>query len=116
MSIAGVVLWRTDPIIVRAFLPLSAVAVYAVALKVAENAYLLAKQFTNLLGPLAAQLKGNAEETKLRFIFVNCTKFAMAPCLMLTVAMYVSGREALSFWVGAAFAPGGAALMGLPTA
>jgi O-antigen/teichoic acid export membrane protein len=116
INVAALVLLRTDPIIVSAFLPLSAVAVYAVALKVAENAYLLAKQFTNLLGPLAAQLKGNAEETKIRFIFVNCTKFAMAPCMMLTVAMYVFGREALSFWVGPAFAPGGVVLMVLLTA
>jgi O-antigen/teichoic acid export membrane protein len=116
INVAALVLLRTDPIIVKYFLPLSAVAIYAVALKVAENAYLLAKQFTNLLGPLAAQLKGNAEETKIRFIFVNCTKFAMAPCVILTVAMYVFGREALSFWVGAEFAPGGAVLMVLLTA
>ena len=116
INIAALVLLRTDPIIVKAFLPLSAVAIYAVALKVAENAYLLAKQLTNLLGPLAAQLKGNAEDIKIRFIFVNCTKFAMAPCVMLTVAMYVFGREALSFWVGEDFAAGGPVLMVLLTA
>jgi len=116
INVASLILLRTDPIIVSAFLPLSAVAIYAVALKVAENAYLLAKQFTNLLGPLAAQLKGKAEDTKIRFIFVNCTKFAMAPCMMLTVSMYVFGREALGFWVGPQFAPGGAILMVLLTA
>lgn len=116
INVAALILLRTDPIIVKAFLPLSAVAIYAVALKVAENAYLLAKQFTNLLGPLAAQLKGNAEETKIRFIFVNCTKFAMAPCMILTVAMYLFGAEALTFWVGPTFAPGGVVLMVLLTA
>jgi O-antigen/teichoic acid export membrane protein len=116
INIGALVLLKTDPIIVKAFLPLSAVAIYAVALKVAENAYLLAKQFTNLLGPLAAELKGNAEETKIRFIFVNCTKFAMAPCMILTVAMYVFGREALSFWIGKEFAAGGVILMVLLTA
>ena len=116
INIAALILLRTDPIIVKAFLPLSGVAIYAVALKIAENAYLLAKQFTNLLGPLAAQLKENAEEQKIRFIFVNCTKFAMAPSVMLTVAMYIFGRETLVFWVGPDFAPGGVVLMVLLTA
>ena len=111
INVAALILLRTDPIIVKAFLPLSAVAIYAVALKIAENAYLLAKQFTNLLGPLAAELRQNAEETKIRFLFVNCTKFAMAPGVMLAVAMCVFGSETLAFWVGRDFAPGGPVLM-----
>jgi O-antigen/teichoic acid export membrane protein len=115
INIAALILLRTDPIVVKAFLPLSAVAVYAVALKVAETAYLLTKQFTNLLGPLATELKENAEETKIRFVFVNCTKFAMAPTVMLTVAMYVLGRETLGFWAGQDFAAGGVVLMVLMT-
>jgi O-antigen/teichoic acid export membrane protein len=115
INIAALVLLRTDPLVVKAFLPLSAVAIYAVALKIAENAYLLAKQFTNLLGPLAAELRENAEETKIRFVFVNCTKFAMAPGVMLAVAMYVLGRETLTFWVGQDFAAGGVVLMVLLT-
>jgi len=116
INIAALILLRTDPIIVKAFLPLSGVAIYAVALKVAENAYLLAKQFTNLLGPLAAHLKERAEEQKIRFLFVNCTKFAMAPSVMLTVAIYVFGRETLVYWVGPKFAEGGVVLMVLLTA
>jgi O-antigen/teichoic acid export membrane protein len=116
INIAALILLRTDPIIVKAFLPLSGVAIYAVALKIAENAYLLAKQFTNLLGPLAAQLKERAEEQKVRFLFVNCTKFAMAPSVILAVATYVFGTEALTYWVGPDFAAGGIVLMVLLTA
>ncbi len=115
INIAALILLRTDPLIVKAFLPLSAVAIYAVALKIAENAYLLTKQFTNLLGPLAAELKEKAEETKIRFLFVNCTKFAMAPSVMLTAAMYVLGRETLGFWAGQDFTAGGIVLMVLLT-
>jgi O-antigen/teichoic acid export membrane protein len=116
INIAALILLRTDPIIVKAFLPLSGVAIYGVALKISENAYLLAKQFTNLLGPLAAQLKERAEEQKIRFLFVNCTKFAMAPSVMLTVAMYAFGKETLVYWVGPDFAAGGVVLMVLLTA
>ena len=116
INIAALILLRTDPIIVKAFLPLSAVAIYGVALKIAENAYLLTKQFTNLLGPLAAQLRQSAENIKIRFILINCTKFAMAPSVMLTVAMYVLGRETIVFWVrNPDFAPGGAILIVLLT-
>jgi len=77
---------------------------------------LLAKQFTNLLGPLAAHLKEKAEEQKIRFLFVNCTKFAMAPGVILTAAMYVFASETLTFWVGPDFAPGGVVVMILLTA
>jgi len=98
INVASLVLLKTDTIIASAFFPFKVVAIYALALKVAEQSYLLAKQFTNLLAPLAAQLKGKAEEIKVRFIFVNCTKFAMAPCMLLTVATYVAGSEALAFW------------------
>lgn len=118
INVASLVLLKTDTIIVSAFLSFSAVGIYALALKVAEQTYLMAKQFTNLLAPLAAQLKGSAEQTKIRFIFVNCTKFAMAPCVMLTIATFVVGREALVFWVNhdTEFAPAGPVLMILLTA
>ena len=111
INIAALIMLRTDPLIVSAFLPLTAVAIYAVALKVAENIYLLAKQFTNLLGPLAAQLKGNANEIKIRFVFVNCAKFAMVPMVICTAVVFCFGQEALTFWVGPAFASGGSILL-----
>ena len=50
-----------DPIIVKLFVSLEAVAIYAVALKIAENTLMVVKQFINVLTPLAAQLKGEGD-------------------------------------------------------
>jgi O-antigen/teichoic acid export membrane protein len=103
VSVSALILLRTDPIIVKLFLPLSAVAVYAVALKISEYSHLLTKQFINVLSPLVAELKGSGEDEKIRFLLVNVTKFALVPAAVLTVAGYALGREAIVFWVGPKF-------------
>lgn len=100
VSVAALVLMRTDPIIVKFFLPLTAVAAYAVALRIAENGLLLTKQFVNVLTPLVAELKGGGEDDKVRFVLVNATRFAIVPAAGLAVGAAVLGREALEFWIG----------------
>lgn len=113
---AGLVFARTDPVIVKFSLPLSAVAVYAVALKIAESANLLTKQFIDVLAPLAAELQGGGEDDKLRLLLIKGTKFALAPAMALAVAAWIYGPEAIVFWVGPEFsgaAPVLAVLMGV---
>ena len=105
INVAALILLRTDPVIIKLFLPLSAVALYAIALKISENALVLTKQFVNVLAPLAAELGGGQDQEKLRFLLVNCVKFAMAPAVMLTVGATLLAEPALTYWVGAEFAP-----------
>lgn len=115
-NVSALILLRSDPILVKLFLPLSAVAVYAVALKIAEHALLLIKQFVNALTPLVVELKGRGDDERIRFILVNCTKFALAPAAMLAAAMYVFGCEAMVLWVGPEFRAAGPVLLVLMTA
>ncbi len=110
VSVAALILLRTDPIVVKAALPFTAVAVYGVALKVAENAHLLTKQFVNVLSPLAAELHGAGEAVKLRFVLVNAAKFALLPGTLLAAAILALGTDALVLWVGPDFAEGGPVL------
>lgn len=104
INVASIILLRTDPVIIKLYLPLSAVALYAIALKISENTVVLTKQFVNVLAPLAAELGGSGDKEKLRFLLVNCVKFAMAPAMMLTVGSVLLGKQALVFWVGSDFA------------
>lgn len=104
INIAGIVLVRTDPIIIKLFLPLSAVALYAVATRIAENAFLLTKQFVNVLAPLVTEFKSRGEEEKLRFVLVNCGKFAFALGAILAGGLCALGGEAIVLWVGPEFA------------
>ncbi|MBF0543703.1 MAG: polysaccharide biosynthesis C-terminal domain-containing protein [Candidatus Riflebacteria bacterium] len=110
ISVSALILLRTDPLIVKMFMPLSAVSIYSIALKIAENALLLIKQYVNILGPLVAELKGSGDEIKIRFILVNCAKFAFAPAALMATASLLYSREGLSFWIGKGFEEGAGAL------
>ena len=100
VTVSSLVLLRTDPIIVNAFLPLTAVALYGVALKVAENALMLIKQGVNVLGPLAAEMSGAGRKDDVRALLITGARFALAPAAGMAVASLALGREALSAWVG----------------
>lgn len=106
VAVAGLILLRTDPVIIKLYLPLSAVAVYAVALKIAEYGILLTKQLINVLTPLMAELHGSGDGEKIRFLLLNANKFAMAPAVAGVVAVGLLGREALGLWVGPEFSAG----------
>lgn len=103
INVAALVLLRTDPIIVTFFLPLSAVAVYAIALKISEYTHLLSKQFINILAPFVAELHGSKESDKIRFVLINCTKYALAGALILSVPIWAFAREIVVLWVGPTF-------------
>jgi O-antigen/teichoic acid export membrane protein len=56
VNVASLLTLRADPALIKLHLPLTAVAVHALALKLSENLCMLIKQGANVLGPRAAQL------------------------------------------------------------
>lgn len=116
ISSAAIVRMRTDPLIVSWVLPLSQVAVYAIALRVAENALLLTKQGINVLTPLIAQLKGEGDTQKVRFLLVSVGKFSFFSAVLLTVTISTFAREIIALWVGPEFAGAAPVLVVLMTA
>jgi O-antigen/teichoic acid export membrane protein len=103
VSVSSLVLVRTDPIIVQVFFSLQAVALYGVALKVAENALILLKQAVNALAPVVAEWNGVADQARIRTVLVSGAKFTFAPAVALTAATWALGREGLLFWTGPQF-------------
>ncbi|MDP7019244.1 MAG: polysaccharide biosynthesis C-terminal domain-containing protein [Pirellulaceae bacterium] len=102
-NIATVVLLRTDPIVVKMFLPLAAVAVYALALKIAEQVLQLTKQFINVFTPLIAEMHGAGDRAGVRAAFLTSSKFGLATLAAISIpAMYWAG-EAMTLWVGPEF-------------
>lgn len=110
VNVAGLVLLRTDPIIVSFGASLTGVAVYAVALKLAENAHLLVKQFVNVLGPLVAELHAAGDRSKVRQVLVSASRFAVVPAGGITAALAVLGQRAVVLWVGPEFDGAGTVL------
>lgn len=103
VSISSLILLRTDPLIIKLFYSLSAVAIYSIALKIVENTHLFSKQFINVLSPLISELKAQNDHEKLRFALINCARFALVPSMLLSIPIFCFARETLTFWLGAGF-------------
>jgi len=106
VSVASLVLLRTDVLLVQWFLGLPMVALYAVPLKIAEYAVLLVKPFVNNLTPLAARLGGAGDQEGIRHLMRLGSRLAVAPAVMLAASSAVFGRDALVHWVGPSFVEG----------
>ena len=111
VSVAALVRLRTDPLIVQYFLPISQVAVYAVALRIAESALLLIKQGINVLSPLMAQLHGSGDHDKIRSTMLGAGKLSFFGSTLLTVPICVFSTQIVSRWVGPGFSAAGPTLI-----
>ena len=100
INISVLVLTRTDPVIIKLFLPLSAVAAYSVALKISEAIRLLVKQFINVFTPVIGEMHGAGNKDSIRSIFLYGTKFALAMAMVLAVPVWIFGKQLIHFWVG----------------
>lgn len=107
INVSSVVVLQADPIVVKLFLPLGAVAVYAVALRVATYVLLLVKQLNNVITPVIAELKGAGDTVGLQTIFVRGTKFTLALALPLVLGFGLHATDLLVHWLGPDFAEGG---------
>ena len=106
VNVSMVVLLRVDPLLIKMFLPLSAVAVYAVALKIAESAHLLTKQCINVMAPYIAALAAKDEREAIRDLFLRGSKWALAPAVLLATILSALSDEVLDAWVGPDFVAG----------
>jgi O-antigen/teichoic acid export membrane protein len=103
-NVAVLIILRIDPVIIKAFLTLSAVAVYAVAAKIAEYTYLLNKQFSNALMPLVSQSKGAGDSDMVRRILTDGTRFLLAVAVPFVALLFFYAEAIVIRWMGPEFA------------
>ena len=103
IAASGLVLLRTDPLIVQAFQGVAAVSIYAVAMKVAENTFLIIKQFVNALSPLIAEWHAAGKVAELRELLVRATRLASIPAALIGGAAIGGGASLLRLWLGPEF-------------
>ena len=116
VAVAGLILLRTDPIIIQAFLPLSAVGAYAVVLKVADQSLLITKQLVNALSPMIAARHAGRDDAAVRQIAFRGTRLALALALVVALPLALSADRLLLWWVGPEIAQAAPALAILVTA
>jgi O-antigen/teichoic acid export membrane protein len=103
-NVAVLVILRIDPVIIKMFLTLSAVAVYAVAAKIAEYTYLLNKQFSNALMPLVSQSKGAGDADMVQRVLLDGTRFLLAIAVPFTALLFFYADAIVVRWMGQEFA------------
>jgi hypothetical protein len=88
-NVATLMMLRMDPVVIKFFLSLSSVAVYAVAAKIAEYTLLLNKQFSNALMPLISRSRGAADLEKIRAVLTDGTRYLLAIAMPLSVLLFL---------------------------
>lgn len=95
---------KTDEIVISAFLPISAVAPYAIARKLSEVAQILTDQFMRVLLPLASRLNAENDQARIRSIYLIGTRLTLVIFLPVGCALIVLAPPILTLWVGAEYA------------
>ena len=103
-NVAVLVILRMDPVVIKTYLPLAAVAVYAVGAKIAEYTYLLNKQFSNALMPLVSLSKGAGDTSTVRLILVDGTRFLLAIAVPFVALLLFYSEPLVLLWMGSDFA------------
>jgi O-antigen/teichoic acid export membrane protein len=103
-QIAGRLKAKTDEIVIATFLPISAIAPYAIALRLSESAQILTDQFMKILLPLASELHAENDQGRLRSLYITSTRLTLAIFLPVGCTLIVLARPILTLWVGAAYA------------
>ena len=92
--------YRTDELIIGAFLPVISITPYALARRLAEVAQALADQFMRVLLPLASELHAAQDALRLRKLLLDGTRLSLAIHTPVALATVLMAGPLLGAWVG----------------
>jgi O-antigen/teichoic acid export membrane protein len=98
--------FNLDNIVIGAALGTSAVAVYAVALRVADYQRQLCNQFNGLLFPLAVRFGAGGRRAELESMLIEGTRIALIMVTGVTICVIGLGGPLIAIWMGPAFEAG----------
>lgn len=103
-NVAVLIILGIDPIVIKANMPLTAVAVYAIGAKIAEYTYFLNKQFSNGLMPLVSQSRGARDEATINRVLTDGTRFCLAIAVPFAALLFFYAEDLILLWMGEDFA------------
>ena len=92
-----------DNLIVGAYLGTSAIAVYAVAVRLADYQRQLCGQFGGFLFPLVVRFDASRNAEALRATLVDGTRIALGLVVGVTICLAMFGGDLVSLWMGPGF-------------
>jgi len=103
IQIAALVGSRVDTFVVKSALPLTAVAVYAIGLRVTDEARTFCIQITRTLTPVVAELHSAGAQERLVRVWLTGTRFTVAFATPLLIGCAVLARPLVLAWMGPEF-------------
>lgn len=103
-NMSFLIILRIDPLIIGHLASLSEVALFAIAAKIAEQALLFNKQFSNALTPLISRFQAPQELNDRGELLIFSTKYLMAFASPLLVLLSIGADDLILLWVGPEFA------------
>lgn len=95
--------YSVDALVIGAFMNTAAVAVWAIAQRLAELAQRLANQLNDVLFPAVVENDTAARLDRLQRIVVEGTKLSLATVVPMALALAVLARPLVTAWVGPEF-------------
>lgn len=95
--------YSVDALVIGAFMNTAAVAVWAIAQRLAELAQRLANQLNDILFPAVVENDTAARLDRLQRIFIEGTKLSLATVVPMAVALAMLARPLITAWVGPDF-------------
>lgn len=105
IGVASIISMRLDTIIIKGWLDLRAVAIYAVAARIAGYVAGFGIQVASTLSPVVAELHGGEDEAQLRRIWFQGTKFAFAIAAPGVLALGMLAEPLIRSWLGEEMLP-----------
>jgi O-antigen/teichoic acid export membrane protein len=116
IQVSRLIYTRVDSIIIKAFLPLQMVGVYAIAMKLSEKGAQFCFHLIKALTPVVAELHAAGEAQNIRAVWIRGTKLSVAFATPLLIGLAVLAGPLIINWTGPEFAPAIAACQWLVAA
>ena len=94
---------KMDALVIGVFLGTSAVAVYTVAMRIAEYQRQFCGQISTLLFPVVVRFHANENQMALRTTLLEGTRLSVALVAGLTVCLLAYGSQLIQIWMGPGF-------------
>lgn len=95
--------FNLDNVVIGAALGTSAVAVYAIALRLADYQRQMCNQFNGLLFPVVVRFGASGQRDALRNLLIDGTRIALTLVVGVTISVVGFGRPLITQWMGAGF-------------
>jgi O-antigen/teichoic acid export membrane protein len=105
VQVAGLIYTRVDALIIQAYLSLEMVALYSIAMRLADTAERFCTQLNRVLTPVVAELQGAGEQENIRKVWFRGSKLSVAMATPLLLGLGFLAEPLIVTWTGPEFLP-----------